>query len=118
MGRPPVVRYYVAIGVAGGSFARASPIAAARDELLAAGATEVSFEVVSGVLVSVGFAVEAESADDAELLACELLWATSLERVGPVAVAELAVSRGRRDGNEPVTVLSGRLATGDESRPV
>ena len=74
--------------MAGGSFARGNVLAAVQDDLAAAGVDDVSFEIVSGVLVGVGFVVEAESAEDAERLACEAMWATSLERVGLPAVTE------------------------------
>jgi hypothetical protein len=82
------MRYYVASGVAGGSFARSNLIAEVQDDLAAAGADDVSFEIVSGVLVGVVFALEADSAEDAERVACEMMWTTSLERVGQLVVSE------------------------------
>jgi hypothetical protein len=86
--RLEVVRYDVVSGVAGGSFVRGTVLASVQDDLAAAGVEDVSFEIVSGVLVGVGFVVEAESIEDAERLACEVMWATSLERVGLPAVSE------------------------------
>ena len=83
-----MVRYDVVSGVAGGSFARGTVLVSVQDDLAAAGVEDVSFEIVSGVLVGVGFVVEAESIEDAERLACEVMWATSLERVGLPAVSE------------------------------
>jgi hypothetical protein len=84
-----VVRYYVASGVAGGNFARGNLIAGVQDHLEAVGAEDVSFEIVSGVLVGVGFALEAKNADAAVQLAREILWTTSFELVGLLSVSEL-----------------------------
>jgi hypothetical protein len=84
-----VMRYWLTSGVAGGSFARGDLIAAVQGDLEAAGADDVSFEIISGVVVGVGFTLEAESAEEAERLACEMLWVTSLERVGLLSVSEL-----------------------------
>jgi hypothetical protein len=47
-------------------------------------------EIVSGVVVSIGFSIEAETVDRAATRAEEILWATSLDRVGPLEIAEPA----------------------------
>jgi hypothetical protein len=85
-----VVGYYVATGVAGASFATRNRLAEIEAGLAAAGAENVCFEIVSGILVSIGFSIEAETVDRAATRAEEILWATSLERVGPLEIAEPA----------------------------
>jgi hypothetical protein len=44
-------------------------------------------EIVSGVLVGIGFSIDAVTTEKAGLRAEEVLWATSLERVGPLEIA-------------------------------
>ena len=74
-------------GGRGGSFATAKRLAAIEAELAAAGADDVSLEIVSGVLVGIGFSVDAETVEKARKRAEEVLWASSLERVGPLEIA-------------------------------
>jgi hypothetical protein len=73
--------------VAGGSFATATRLAAIEAELAAAGADDVSLEIVSGVLVGIGFSVDVETVEQAGKRAEEVLWVSSLERVGPLEIA-------------------------------
>jgi hypothetical protein len=47
----------------------------------------VSLEIVSGVLVGIGFSIDAVTIEKAGKRAEEVLWATSLERVGPLEIA-------------------------------
>lgn len=84
------VSYYVATGVAGASFATRNRLAEIEAGLARAGADNVSLEIVSGVLVSIGFSIDADTVDKAATRAEEILWATSLERVGPLEIAEPA----------------------------
>jgi hypothetical protein len=51
------------------------------------GADDVSLEIVSGVLVGIGFSIDAETIERAATRAGEILWATSLERVGQLEIA-------------------------------
>jgi len=44
-------------------------------------------KIVSGVLVGIGFSIEAETVDRAGTRVDEILWASSLERVGPLEIA-------------------------------
>jgi hypothetical protein len=81
------VRFYAVTGVAGGSFATGKRLAEIEAELAAAGAGDVSLEIVSGVLVGIGFSIKAETLDKAGTRAEEVLWGTSLERVGPLEIA-------------------------------
>ena len=81
------MRYYAVTGVAGSGFATAKLLTAIRADLVSAGATDVNLEIVSGVVVGVGFAFDAETADEADERAREMLWATSLERVGQLEIA-------------------------------
>ncbi len=81
------VRYYATTGVAGSGFATAKLLTAIRADLVAAGATDVNLEIVSGVVVGVGFAFDAETPDQADERARQILWATSLERVGQLEIA-------------------------------
>ena len=78
------VRCYVVTEVAGGSFATATRFAAMEAEL---GADDVSLEIVSGVLVGIGFSVDVETVEQAGKRAEEVLWVSSLERVGPLEIA-------------------------------
>ena len=82
-----VVRFHAATGVAGGGFATGRHLAEIEAELAAAGAEDVSMEIVSGVLVGIGFSIGAETVDKAGTRAEEVLWAASLERVGPLEIA-------------------------------
>ena len=82
-----LVLFYAVTGVAGGGFATAKLLAAVRADLVAAGATEVDLEIVSGVVVGVGFAFDAETVEQADARARQMLWATSLERVGQLEIA-------------------------------
>ena len=84
------MRYYVVTGVAGASFATASRLTEIEAELAAFGAHDVTLEIVSGVLVSIGFSIEAETFEKARIRAEEVVWATSLERVGLLEIAEPA----------------------------
>ena len=81
------MRYYAVTGVAGSGFATAKLLTAIRAELVAAGATDVNLEIVSGVVVGVGFCFDAETVERATERARQMLWATSLERVGQLEIA-------------------------------
>jgi hypothetical protein len=81
------VRFHAATEVAGVSFATATRLAQIEAELAKAGADDVSLEIVSGVLVSIGFSIDAVTIEKAGQRAEEVLWATSLERVGPLEIA-------------------------------
>ena len=81
------MRFYAVTEVAGGGFAMGKHLAEIEAELAAAGADDVSLEIVSGVLVGIGFSIDAETVDKAGTRAEEVLWATSLERVGPLEIA-------------------------------
>ena len=76
------MRYYAVTGVAGSGFATTKLLTAIRADLVAVGAIDVNLEIVSGVVVGVGFAFDAETAEQASERARQMLWATSLERVG------------------------------------
>ena len=82
-----MVRFHAVTEVAGGSFATATRLAQIEAELAAAGADDVSLEIVSGVLVGIGFSIDAVTIEKAGMRAEEVLWATSLERVGPLEIA-------------------------------
>ena len=56
-------------------------------ELAAAGADDVSLEIVSGVLVGIGFSVDVETVEQAGKRAEEVLWVSSLEHVGRFEIA-------------------------------
>ncbi|MGZ6563167.1 MAG: hypothetical protein ACXVH3_25735 [Solirubrobacteraceae bacterium] len=86
------MRFYAVTGVAGGSFATRKHLEEIEAELAAAGADDVSLEIVSGVLVGIGFSIDAETVDRAGTRAEEVLWATSLERVGPLEIAAPATA--------------------------
>ena len=79
--------FYAVTGVAGGGFATGKRLAAVRADLVAAGAAEVDLEIVSGVVVGVGFAFAAETVEQAGERARQMLWVTSLERVGQLEIA-------------------------------
>jgi hypothetical protein len=81
------VPYYATTGVAGGGFATGKRLAQIKAELAAAGVDDVSLEIVSGVLVGVGFSIDAETVEQAEERGEEALRASSLERVGPLKMA-------------------------------
>ena len=81
------MRYYVVTGVAGASFATGKRLAEIEAGLAAAGADDVSLEIVSGVLVRIGFSIDVDTVDKAGTRAEEVIWATSLERVGPLEIA-------------------------------
>ena len=81
------VRYYAVTGVAGSGFATAKLLTAVQAKLVAAGATDVNLEIVSGVVVGVGFAFDAETVEGARERAQQMLWATSLDRVGQLEIA-------------------------------
>ena len=81
------MRFYAVSEVAGGSFATVTRLAEIEAELAAAGADDVSLEIVSGVLVGIGFSIDAVTIEKAGKRAEEVLWATSLERVGPLEIA-------------------------------
>lgn len=82
-----MVRYYAVTEVAGGGFATAKLITAIRADLVAAGATDVNLEIVSGVVVGVGFTFDAETVEKAGERAQQMLWETSLERLGQLEIA-------------------------------
>ena len=81
------VLYYAVTGVAGGGFATEKLRTAIRDGLAAVGATDVNLEIVSGIVVGVGFAFEADSVDQAGERARQMLWTTSLDCVGRLEIA-------------------------------
>ena len=81
------MRFHAVTEVAGGSFATATRLAQIEAELAEAGAGDVSLEIVSGVLVGIGFSIDAVTIEKAGMRAEEVLWATSLERVGPLEIA-------------------------------
>jgi hypothetical protein len=81
------VHFHATTEVTGGSFATATRLAQIEAELAEAGAADVSLEIVSGVLVGIGFSIDAVTTEKAGLRAEEVLWATSLERVGPLEIA-------------------------------
>ena len=81
------MRFHAVTEVAVGGFATATRLAQIEAELAAAGADDVSLEIVSGVLVGIGFSIDAVTAEKAGKRAEEVLWATSLERVGPLEIA-------------------------------
>ena len=81
------VRYYVVTGVAGGNLATGERLAATETAFAAAGAEDLSLEIVSGVLVGIGFSIDAESVEEAGRRAAEVLWAALLERVGLLEIA-------------------------------
>jgi hypothetical protein len=85
------VRFHAVTEVAGVSFATAARLVQVEAELAKAGADDVSLEIVSGVLVGIGFCIDAVTIEIAGKRAEEVLWATSLERVGrsrlPLATA-------------------------------
>ena len=81
------VLYCVVTEVAGGGFATEKLLTAIRDSLGAAGATDVTLEIVSGIVVGVGFAFDAESVEQAGEQARQMLWATSLDCVGRLEIA-------------------------------
>ena len=81
------MRYYAATEVTDGSFTTALRLEEIQAELTLAGADDVSLEIVSGVLVGIGFSIDAETIARAETRAEEILWATSLERVGLLEIA-------------------------------
>ena len=87
-----MVRHEVVTGVAGGNFATKARLAEIEADLAAVGAHDLSLEIVSGVLVGIGFSIDAEDVDSAGTRAEEILWATSLERVGPLKIAALATA--------------------------
>ncbi len=86
------MRYDVVTEVAGGSFATKTRLAEIEADLAAAGAHDLSMEIVSGVLVGIGFSIDAETVDKAGTRADEILWATSLERVGLLKIGALATA--------------------------
>ena len=81
------MRFHAVTEVAGGSFATTTRLAQIEGELAEAGAGDVSLEIVSGVLVGIGFSIDAATAEKAGMRAEEVLWATSLERVGTLEIA-------------------------------
>lgn len=81
------MRFHAVTEVAGVSFATATRLAQIETELANAGADDVSLEIVSGVLVAIGFSIDAVTIEKAGKRAEEVLWATSLERVGPLEIA-------------------------------
>jgi 6-phosphogluconate dehydrogenase (decarboxylating) len=83
------VRYHASTEIADARFTSAARLEEIEAELVSAGAADVSFEIVSGVLVGVGFSIKADTIDRAWTRVEEILWAASLERVGPLDIAEL-----------------------------
>lgn len=81
------MRYYAVTGVASGSFATGKRLAEIEAGLAAAGADDVSLEIVSGVIVGIAFSIDAATVEKAGTRAEEVLWATSLERVGLLEIA-------------------------------
>jgi hypothetical protein len=82
------MRYYAMTEVADDSFTTTTTrLEEIRAELGSAGADEVSLEIVSGVLVGIGFSIEAETVNRARTRVEEILWAISLQRVGSVEIA-------------------------------
>ena len=81
------MRFHAVTEVTGGSFATATRLAQIEAELAEAGAGDVSLEIVSGVLVAIGFSIDAATIEKAGMRAEEVIWATSLERVGPLEIA-------------------------------
>ena len=86
------MRYFAATEVTDGSFTTAVRLEEIQAELALAGADDASLEIVSGVLVGIGFSIEAETIERAATRAGEILWATSLERVGLLEIAVLATA--------------------------
>ena len=82
-----LVLFYAVTGVAGGGFATTKLLAAIRADLVAAGGTDVKLEIISGVVVGLRFAFDAETVEQADERARQMLWATSLERVGQLEIA-------------------------------
>ena len=81
------MRYYAVTEVADDSFTTTKRLEEIQAELGLAGADDVSLEIVSGVLVGIGFSIEAETVDRAGTRVEEILWAASLQRAGPVEIA-------------------------------
>jgi hypothetical protein len=81
------MRYYAVTEVAGDSFATTRRLEEIQAGLGSAGADDVSLKIVSGVLVGIGFSIEAETVDRAGTRVDEILWASSLERVGRLDIA-------------------------------
>ena len=77
----------MATDVTDGSFTTVARLEEIQAELALAGADDVSFEIVSGVLVGISFSIDAQTIAGAETRAEEILWATSLERVGLFEIA-------------------------------
>lgn len=69
------MRYYVVTGVvAGAAFASGKRLAGIEAGLTAAGADDISLEIVSGVLVRIGFSIDADTVDKAGTRADEVIW--------------------------------------------
>ena len=85
------MRYYAVTEVADDSFATTKRLEEIQAELVSAGTDDVSLEIVSGVLVGIGFSIEAETVDRAATRVEEILWATSLQRVGPLEIIVPAI---------------------------
>ena len=81
------MRYFAETEVTDGSFTTAARLEEIQAELALAGADDASLEIVSGVLVGIVFSIDAETTARAETRAEEILWATSLERVGRLKIA-------------------------------
>jgi hypothetical protein len=86
------MRFYAVAEVADDSFTTTTRLEEIQAELGSTGAGDVSLEIVSGVLVGIGFSIEAETVDRAATRAEEILWATSLQRVGPLEIAVPAIA--------------------------
>lgn len=84
------MRYHAVTEITDGSFTTASRVEEIQTELVSAGADDVSLEIVSGVLVGIGFSIDADTIDRAGTRVEEILWATSLVRVGLLEIAVLA----------------------------
>jgi hypothetical protein len=81
---------FTAVTQVAGDFATGTLLSAIETEFAEAGVAEVFPEIVSGVVVAVAFVVEAESVEEAEESAREILLRTSLEPLGPLKMGGLA----------------------------
>ena len=81
------MRYHAVTEVAGSGFSTATLLAAIQADLVAAGATDVNLEIVSGILVGVGFALDAETVEQAYEQAQQMLLEITLEHVGQLEIA-------------------------------
>jgi hypothetical protein len=84
------VRYHAATEISDGRFATAARREEVHAELASAGAGDILLEILSGVLVGIRFSIDVYAAARAATRVEEILWATSLVRVGPLEIADLA----------------------------